>query len=119
MLIRLLASALLALALGPASAGNGLPLHYPARITAIQTVDRVDLSENTLVAGDLAYRLDPNLRVHTPATANAPPQALRVGQRVTFFPEPLPDGQELVREIWILPKGDSRRWLQPEPDEAN
>lgn len=80
----------------------GLPHYYPDDIPYSGTVSRV--SDNTIIVNASAYRLDPNVRVHTLSTSFGSIRSLSNSTPIGFTKTSDRSGNRVITEIWVMPE---------------
>ena len=79
-----------------------LPSYYPDNIPYSGMVGSI--SDNTIIIDASAYRLDPNVRVHTLSTSFGSIRTLSGSTPVGFTKSSDRSGNSVVTEIWVLPE---------------
>lgn len=82
----------------------GFPAWYPQEgFNNVGKIDELRTEDSVLIVDDRYYRFADNLKVHSLSQKNDSVARLRQGTTVGFEVDVTPQGERLVREVWLLP----------------
>ncbi|MCW8908721.1 MAG: hypothetical protein OQL28_15895 [Sedimenticola sp.] len=91
-------SIFLMLGFASSALADRLPHYYPDRFDSVGTVDSMDARGNSLVVGDVLFRISPKIKVHGLRSQNVTMGWVKPGTRIGFSIQGV-----YLTEVWVLP----------------